>query len=86
MNPELQQTIDIELPPKFVRYVQQYQQENGLSSFDEVFVYALKALRREQLTESYKQAAEDYAKNPDRYAELEGYDDEIAISDGSEWL
>lgn len=86
MNSELNQKLSISLPADLVRYTEQYQKETGLSSRSEVFVEALRALRERELAAAYEAWAEDYKKNPEKYAEYDGYDNEIAISDGSEWL
>ena len=84
MNSELNQKISISLPPNLVKYTEQYQKETGLSSRSEVIVKALKALRREQLIESYKQAAEDHRLKPDPFEEI-GLNDGLEPSTEETW-
>lgn len=86
MNSGLNQKISVSLPPNLVKYTEQYQKETGLSSRSEVIVEAIKALREKELAAAYEAWAEDYKRNPEKYAEYEGYNDEIETNDGSEWL
>ena len=86
MNSELNQKISVSLPPNLVKYTERYQKETGLSSRSEVIVEAIKALREKELAAAYEAWAEDYKRNPEKYAEYEGYNDEIETNDGSEWL
>ncbi len=76
--------ITLSLFPEQMRYLEQYQKEYGLSSRSDVIAEGLRALRRLELIESYRQAAE-YARNhPDPLEEIDAING-IEPSDGTDW-
>ena len=76
--------ITIYVPTRLLRHAKQYQTQHKLPSRSSVFREALMALREKELEESYRQAAEDFRRNPDPL--VEDYVGELEPSDGIEWL
>jgi Arc/MetJ-type ribon-helix-helix transcriptional regulator len=77
--------ISITLPSELLKYAESYQQEHGFASRSDVLAEGLRALRRLELIESYRQAAEYARTHPDPLEEIDAIDG-LEPSDGNEWL
>ncbi len=78
------QKISISLPPELIKYADQYEQNHGLKSRSDVLAKALRALREQELTESYRQATKDHLERPEILLEV-GVNDGLEPSTEDTW-
>ncbi len=55
--------MSISIDPTLAEYVRTYQKQHNVISKSEVIEHAIKALRRAELVEEYKQAMQEWDKN-----------------------
>jgi hypothetical protein len=61
------------LPEQTVKFLEQYQQQHGLTSFSATIEAASLALQQQELRRAYAQYAHDYANDPEAQAEAEAW-------------
>ena len=57
--------LSISVDQDFAPFIERYQQQHAVRTKSEVVERALQLLRKAELQEAYRQAAEDWLENPD---------------------